>query len=148
LPKRITEIAIEFKKPPLRLFGKTRDPFEPNILILTIQPDEKIALRFNVRYPYTVSKIYSANMILNYRETFKTASHDPYERLLIDCMKGDLTLFARQDGIEAMWEVVDPIIARWEGIAPTHFPNYAAGTWGPPEADLLMEREGRRWITS
>jgi len=148
LPKQITEIAIEFKKPPLRLFGKSPDPFEPNILILTIQPDEKIALRFNVRYPYTVSQIYPANMILNYRETFNTASHDPYERLLIDCMKGDLTLFARQDGVEAMWEVVDPIITRWERIPPMHFPNYAAGTWGPPEAGLLMEREGRRWITA
>ena len=63
-------------------------------------------------------------------------------------MKGDLTLFARQDGIEVMWKIVDPIIDRWEKVPPTHFPNYPAGTWGPPEADLLMEREERYWITT
>jgi glucose-6-phosphate 1-dehydrogenase len=148
LPKRITEIAIAFKKPPLRLFGEASDQLEPNILLLTIQPDEKISLRFNVKFPYSIHKIYPANMVLNYQEIFKTVTHDPYERLLIDCMKGDLTLFARQDGVETMWEVVDPIIARWDSIVPDHFPNYAAGTWGPPEADLLMKREGRYWITT
>ncbi len=148
LSRRITEIAIVFKQPPLKLFRKTCSPLEPNILLLTIQPDEKIALRFNVKYPYSFDQIYSANMVLNYHETFKVAHHDPYERLLIDCMKGDLTLFARQDGIEAMWEIVDPIIDRWENIPPGHFPNYSAGTWGPPEADLLLEQEGRHWVTS
>jgi glucose-6-phosphate 1-dehydrogenase len=148
LPKRITEIAIAFKKPPLRLFGEASDHLEPNILLLTIQPDEKISLRFNVKFPYSIHKIYPANMVLNYHETFKTVTHDPYERLLIDCMKGDLTLFARQDGVETMWEVVDPIIARWDRIPPVHFPNYAAGTWGPQEADLLMKREGHYWITT
>jgi glucose-6-phosphate 1-dehydrogenase len=74
--------------------------------------------------------------------------HDPYERLLIDCVKGDLSLFARQDAVEAMWEIVDPIIARWESIPPREFPNYPAGTWGPPEADALMKQEGRNWITT
>ena len=87
-------------------------------------------------------------MVLNYQETFKTSPHDPYERLLIDCMKGDLTLFARQDSVETMWEIVDPIIGRWEANPPLHFPNYPAGTWGPPEADLLLEREGRHWVTT
>jgi glucose-6-phosphate 1-dehydrogenase len=148
LPKRITEIAIAFRKPPLRLFGQASDHLEPNILLLTIQPDEKISLRFNVKFPYSTHEIYPADMVLNYHETFKTIAHDPYERLLIDCMKGDLTLFARQDSIEVMWEIVDPLIARWESIPPLHFPNYSAGTWGPPEADLLMKREGRYWITT
>ncbi len=148
LPKRITEIAITFRKPPLRLFGQALDNLKPNILLLTIQPDEKISLGFNVKFPYSTNKIYPADMVLNYQETFKTIVHDPYERLLIDCMKGDLTLFARQDSVETMWEIVDPIIARWESIPPLHFPNYPAGTWGPPEADHLVKREGRYWITT
>ncbi len=147
LAKRITEIAIVFRHPPLKLLGKTPGLLEPNMLLWTIQPDEKIALRFNVKYPYSDDQIYSANMLLNYQEIFKTTYHDPYERLLIDCVKGDLSLFARQDGVEAMWKIVDPIIARWESIPPRDFPNYAAGTWGPPEADLLIKQEGRRWIT-
>jgi glucose-6-phosphate 1-dehydrogenase len=148
LPKRITEIAITFKKPPLGLFGQASGQLKPNILLLTIQPDEKISLQLNVKFPYSVHKIYPANMVLNYQETFKTITHDPYERLLIDCMKGDLTLFARQDSVEVMWEIVDPIIDRWEKVPPTHFPNYSAGTWGPPEADLLMERDECYWITT
>jgi glucose-6-phosphate 1-dehydrogenase len=148
LPRRITEIAIVFRKPPLILFGEASDRMEPNILLLTIQPDEKISLRFNVKYPYTTHNIYPADMVLNYQETFKTITHDPYERLLIDCMKGDLTLFARQDSVETMWEIVDPIIGRWEAIPPLLFPNYPAGAWGPPEADLLLKREGRQWVTT
>jgi glucose-6-phosphate 1-dehydrogenase len=148
LPKRITEIAIAFRKPPLRVFGQASNELEANILLLTIQPDEKISLRFNVKFPYSTHKIYPADMVLNYQETFKTIAHDPYERLLTDCMKGDLTLFARQDSVETMWEIVAPILASWESIPPLHFPNYPAGTWGPPEADLLMRREGRYWITT
>jgi len=148
LPKRITEIAIVFRHPPLRIFGKASDLLEPNILLWTIQPDEKIALRFNIKYPYSDDQIYSTNMVLNYQEVFKITPHDPYERLLIDCVKGDLSLFARQDAVEAMWEIVDPIIARWESVPPREFSNYAAGTWGPPEADALMKQEGRNWITT
>ena len=148
LAKRITEIAIVFRHPPLKLLGKTTGLLDPNMLLWTIQPDEKVALRFNVKYPYSDDRIYSANMLLNYRETFKTTRHDPYERLLIDCVKGDLSLFARQDGVEAMWKIVDPIIARWENTPSHDFPNYTAGGWGPPEADLLMKRDGRRWITT
>lgn len=148
MTKRITEIAVEFRQPPLRLFGQTSDALAPNTLLLTIQPDEKVSLRFNVKYPYTIGKICSANMVLDYKETFKTKPHSPYERLLIDCIKGDLTLFARQDGIEAMWEVVDPILARWESIIPYNLPNYPAGSWGPTEADLMIQREGRHWITT
>jgi glucose-6-phosphate 1-dehydrogenase len=148
LPKRITEIAIVFSRPPLKIFGKASDFLEPNILLWTIQPDEKIALRFNIKYPYSEDQIYSTSMVLNYQEVFKMTTHDPYERLLIDCVKGDLSLFARQDAVEAMWEIVDPIITRWESIPPREFPNYVAGTWGPPEADAVMKQEGRNWITT
>lgn len=147
MAKRVTEICIQLKQVPLRLFGRVCDVPEPNILILTIQPDEKISVHFGVKYPYSQNQIYSANMVFSYVETFKAKPHFPYERLLLDCLKGDLTLFVREDTVEAMWEVVDPIISRWESIAPSNFPNYAAGTWGPPEAALLLEQEGRHWIT-
>ena len=147
LARHVTEVCIQLKRLPLRLFGRTCDVMEPNILVLTIQPDETISLRFNVKYPHATNKVYPAKMVLNYRETFRTQEHPAYERLLIDCMKGDLTLFVRQDAIEAMWEVVDPIIARWDSVLPGDFPNYTAGTWGPPDARLLLETEGRCWLT-
>jgi len=147
MSKRVTEIAIQFKQPPLRLFGRTCDVLEPNILLLTIQPDERISLRFGVKYPYSPNQIYTVNMAFGYQETFKTKLQHPYDRLLLDCMKGDLTLFVREDEIEAMWDVVDPIISRWERVPPLQFPNYAAGTWGPQEAHKLLNQEGRQWIT-
>jgi glucose-6-phosphate 1-dehydrogenase len=148
LAKRLTEICIQLKQVPLRLFGRICDVPEPNILILAIQPDEKISLRFGVKYPFSNNQLYSVNMVFSYFETFKAVPHFPYERLLVDCLKGDLTLFVRQDTVEAMWEIVDPVTARWESVAPLKFPNYAAGTWGPREADVLIKREGRRWITA
>jgi glucose-6-phosphate 1-dehydrogenase len=85
-------------------------------------------------------------MDFNYEGSFDIERHYAYERLLIDCLKSDLMLFARQDGVEAMWSVVDPIISRWEAISAKNFPNYPAGTWGPKEADELLERDGRSWI--
>jgi glucose-6-phosphate 1-dehydrogenase len=148
MAKRITEICIQFKQLPLRLFGRTCDVMEPNILFLTIQPDEKISLRFSVKYPYSDNQIYTSNMVFNYRETFKTGFSSPYERLLVDCMKGDLSLFVRQDAVEAMWEIVDPIIARWESTSAPDFPNYEAGSWGPEEANALIGKSGRRWLTA
>ncbi len=147
MPKRITEICVQFKQLPLRLFGCTCDYLGPNILVLTIQPDEKISLRFGVKYPYTNNQIYSVNMVFNYNETFKTAFPPPYETLLADCMKGDLTLFVREDSVEEMWRIVDQITSRWESTSPGGFPNYDSGTWGPREADLLLNKEGRSWIT-
>jgi glucose-6-phosphate 1-dehydrogenase len=147
MAKRITEIAIQFKQPPLKLFGGTCDTLDPNILLLTIQPEEKISLSFGVKYPHSENRIHTVNMVFSYQETFQIRYDHPYERLLIDCMRGDLTLFLREDEIETMWHIVDPIIARWESIPPGRFPNYEAGTWGPVEADQLLERDGCQWIT-
>ncbi|HXX56399.1 MAG TPA: glucose-6-phosphate dehydrogenase [Thermodesulfovibrionales bacterium] len=147
MKKRVTEICIQLKRLPLQLFGRTCDSMEPNVLVLTIQPDEKISMRFMVKYPYVSNQIYSTKMVFSYREAFKTPEHPAYEQLLVDCMKGDLTPFVRQDEVELMWEIVDPIIRRWEEVTPENFPNYAAGTWGPPEAHLLLEQEDRCWIT-
>ncbi|MBZ0155415.1 MAG: glucose-6-phosphate dehydrogenase [Alphaproteobacteria bacterium] len=147
MARRVTEICLQFKQLPLRLFGRTCDVAEPNILILTIQPDEKIALRFGVKFPYSENQLYPVSMVFSYKEVFKTKIHPPYERLLMDCMKGDQTLFVREDAVEEMWSIVDPIISVWESEPPDGFPNYKAGEWGPPAAQHLLERENRRWLT-
>lgn len=147
LPKRITEICVQFKQPPLKLFGRPCDVLEPNLLAFGIQPHEEIYLRLTVKYPGMGNQPYMVNMDFNYNETFDIKSYMAYYRLLIDCMKGDLTLFARQDGVEAMWSVVDPITDRWENTPPPDFPNYAAGTWGPKTADKLISGEDRQWRT-
>ena len=148
MTRRATEVVIQFYQPPLRLFGRSCDTLDPNALVITIQPEEKISLRFGVKYPYSANQIYPIDMNFCYRDVFQTPPHPAYERLLIDCLRGDLTLFVRQDQIEAMWEVVDPILKRWDDTPPLDFPNYAAGTWGPVEAHRLLEREDRRWITT
>jgi glucose-6-phosphate 1-dehydrogenase len=145
LARRVTEISIFFKQPPLRLFSSSCEYMVPNILTLRIQPDEEISLGFGVKYPGSVNQLFSVDMTFNYEETFKKRIHPAYERLLIDCMRGDQTLFARQDAVEAMWSVVDPIIKIWQGIRIKDFPNYASGTWGPPSSDELIKRDGHQW---
>lgn len=147
LKKRITEISIHFKQPPLSLFGSDCENREPNVLVLGVQPHEEITLHIGAKYPGIGNKIYPVNMKFNYERDISNGFHFalPYERLLLDCMKGDQTLFARQDGIEAMWTVVDPIIKRWEENPERGFPNYDAGTWGPQKADDLIKKDGRQW---
>ncbi len=144
LRKRATVISIFFRQPPLALFGKTCDILKPNALRLGIQPHENISLCMSVKYPGIENQPYNVTMDFHYDKAFEVERHSAHERLILDCLKGDLTLFARQDGVEAMWTIVDPIIRRWEEIAPG-FPNYAAGSWGPPEADALLERDGCSW---
>jgi glucose-6-phosphate 1-dehydrogenase len=147
LKKRITEISIHFKQPPLRLFRSTCEIREPNLLVLGVQPHEEISLMLGVKHPGIGNQLYPVNMSFNYEKDLQGDVHFPlpYERLLLDCMKGDQTLFARQDGIEAMWTIVDPIIERWENSPAPNFPNYKAGSWGPEKADELLRREGRQW---
>jgi len=147
MAKKITEICIQFKQPPLRMFKNVCDTFEQNLLIITIEPKEKIAIRFGVKVPHTYKHTYPVNMDFIYDDVFKDRIHSPYERLLLDCLDGDLTLFARQDEIEAMWNVVDTAIARIEKNPQKDFPNYKAGTWGPEEADLLLKKDKKIWFT-
>ncbi|MBI3008188.1 MAG: glucose-6-phosphate dehydrogenase [Candidatus Omnitrophica bacterium] len=148
MAKAITEICIQFKQPPIRLLGRDCDVIEANQLILSIQPDEEICLRLNVKYPGIGNTPHTINLDFNYEKSFNIKRRLAYERLLIDCIKGDLTLFARQDGVEAMWAVVDPIIKYWEENPAQDFPNYAAGTWGPKEAEELMKEDNRKWRLS
>lgn len=147
LARRVTEICVQFRQPPLRLFGRTCDVLEPNLLVLTIQPEEGIRLRFGVKNPGSANQIAPVNVHFTYRGSFSVAPPEPYGKLLLDCIKGDLTLFERQDGVEAMWSIVDPLVARWEQVAPADFPNYRAGTWGPAAAAGLLAGTGRRWLT-
>ncbi len=144
LAKRITEIAIQFKQAPLRLFERASpDGIEPNLLVIRIQPDEGISLRFGAKFPGPAVHVRPVNMDFRYATSFGMASASAYERLLLDCMLGDATLFARNDAVEAAWAVVNPILQVWEKDPRARFPNYAAGTWGPPEANQLLA--GGEW---
>jgi glucose-6-phosphate 1-dehydrogenase len=144
LPKRVTEIAIQFKQAPQLLFSGVAEQMEPNVLVIRIQPDEGITLKFGAKVPGQVTRIRWVNMDFRYGSSFGVAPPEAYERLLLDCILGDSTLYARRDMTERGWEIVMPILERWEETQPD-FPNYEAGTWGPKEADELIERDGRRW---
>ncbi|HKG56986.1 MAG TPA: glucose-6-phosphate dehydrogenase, partial [Candidatus Limnocylindrales bacterium] len=145
LPKRATEIAIQFKDVPHRLFRESRTDPEPNLLAMRIQPDEGIMLRFGAKIPGLGIDVRSVTMDFAYGSAFAVDSPDAYETLILDALLGDASLFTRADEVEEAWGIVDPIIDSWaDGDAPD-FPNYDAGTWGPEAADELLAREGRRW---
>ena len=145
LPKRATEIAIQFKDVPHRLFAAAQSNPEPNLLAIRIQPDEGIVLRFGSKVPGLGLDIRTVNMDFTYGSAFSTDAPEAYETLLLDAMLGDASLFTRADEVEAAWATVTPILDSWlDGPGPA-FPNYDAGTWGPAESDRLMERDGRRW---
>ncbi len=149
LSKRITEISIQFKLPPLLLFkdahGKGGEGIRPNVLSMRIQPDEGITLQFGAKVPGPTMTISKVNMDFSYAEAFGKSSANGYERLLLDAMLGDATLFAHRDGVEATWALITPILQGWAKDPVKDFPNYAAGTWGPSAADALLESEGRKW---
>jgi len=146
LPTRTTQIAIQFKRAPFVLFRKTAvDRLVPNRLVLHLQPDEGISLSFGAKIPGPVVQIGDVNMSFNYTDYFNATPQTGYERLLYDCMLGDATLFQRSDMVETAWHVVAPVLDVWEALPPRKFPNYAAGTWGPPEADELLAKDHRHW---
>ncbi len=146
LAARDTEIAIQFKRPPFVLFRKTGvDELMRNRLVLHIQPDEGISVRFGAKVPGSIMNIGAVDMDFDYEDYFGDTPSTGYERLLHDCMVGDATLFQRADQVEAGWAVVDPIQKAWSEQPPANFPNYAAGSWGPDEADELLRRDGREW---
>jgi glucose-6-phosphate 1-dehydrogenase len=149
LAKRVTEITIQFKQPPLLLFkdaeGKGGEGIKPNVLSMRIQPDEGISLRFGAKVPGPSMTIGSVNMDFSYAEAFGKSSANGYERLLLDAMLGDGTLFAHRDGVEATWSLITPILESWAKDPIKDLPNYAAGTWGPATADAMLKSDGRRW---
>jgi glucose-6-phosphate 1-dehydrogenase len=146
LARRDTEIAIQFRRAPFVLFRDTPvEQLAPNLLVLHIQPDEGISLRFGAKVPGPQVHLGAVDMSFAYEDYFGKEPSTGYERLLYDLMIGDATLFRRADMVEAGWNVVEPILDVWNALPPRNFPNYAAGTWGPREADELMARDHRRW---
>jgi glucose-6-phosphate 1-dehydrogenase len=144
LQKDVTEISIQFKDVPHRLFTETDAPLQPNVLVIRIQPNEGITLRFGAKLPGQAMRIRQVNMDFRYGSSFGVKSPEAYERLLLDCLLGDSTLYARRDMVERGWEIVEPILKAWKQPA-TDFPNYEAGSWGPADVFQLIERDGRRW---
>jgi glucose-6-phosphate 1-dehydrogenase len=148
LAKRATEITIQFKQPPQLLFkgqsGSCKE-LQPNLITMRIQPDEGISLRFGAKVPSPNMEICPVIMDFNYAEAFGKSSANGYERLLLDAMLGDATLFAHRDGVEATWTLLTPILEQWAAGKPKGFPNYASGTWGPESGDELLARDGRAW---
>jgi glucose-6-phosphate 1-dehydrogenase len=145
LPKRATEIAIQFKEVPHRLFRESAVEPDPNLLAIRIQPDEGIMLRFGAKVPGLGIDVRSVNMDFTYGSAFSVDSPDAYETLILDALLGDASLFTRADEVEGAWAIVTPIIEAWASEPAPDFPNYEAGSWGPEEADELLAREGRRW---
>jgi glucose-6-phosphate 1-dehydrogenase len=146
LPKRVSEVAVRFKAPPFRMFQNVApDAIEANVLSLRIQPDEGISLRFEAKVPGTELRLRPVNMDFHYGSSFGEAQPEAYETLLLDAMVGDPMLFARWDMVETAWELTTPLLEYWESHAPTGFPNYAAGSWGPADADEFVARDGRDW---
>ncbi len=145
LPSRVTEVALQFQRPPhLPIPNRQLTELQPDALILRIQPDEGIALRFGAKVPGHSFRVRSASMDFSYDKTFREESPEAYERLLLDALIGDTTLFIRSDEVEQCWRIVDPILERWaEDTGP--IPTYEAASWGPTEANRLIERSGRSW---
>ncbi|HEX5589608.1 MAG TPA: glucose-6-phosphate dehydrogenase [Candidatus Limnocylindrales bacterium] len=145
LPKRATEIAIQFREVPHRLFKDAAVDPEPNVLAIRVQPDEGILLRFGSKVPGLGLDIRTVTMDFTYGSAFSVDSPDAYETLILDAMLGDASLFTRADEVEAAWSIATPIVESWLDAPAPDFPNYAAGTWGPEAAEALIERDGRRW---
>lgn len=145
LPKRATEIAIQFNSPPGVLFQQQQKQYEPNVLAIRIQPDEGTALKINCKVPGPASPIQPVKMDFRYGSYFGMSPPEAYERLILDCMIGDSTLFAREDEVFNSWHLLDPVLERWTQTEAKTFPNYQAGTWGPEAADIMIERDGHKW---
>ena len=145
LPRRETTIAIEFKRAPHPPFEElAAEGLQPNVLLVHVQPDEGVSLAIGAKVPGQGLTIRTVHMDFLYGGAFRTGLPEAYERLILDAMRGDATLFTRIDEVEEQWSLVDTIVAAWARDRPA-FPNYAAGTWGPPSADELLKRDGRSW---
>jgi glucose-6-phosphate 1-dehydrogenase len=153
LPKRVTEVTIQYRQPPLLLFqeaahpGHTaRDAVEPNRLTLRIQPEEGISLRVGLKPPGPRISLVPAHLGFSYQHTFGVEPAEAYERLLLDCMLGDATLFIRRDEVETAWALVTPVLEAWAAAHRTGLTYYPAGSWGPKEADRFIQADGREWV--
>jgi len=145
LARRETTIAIQFKRAPHPPFEElAAEGLRPNVLLINIQPDEGVSLAIGAKVPGQGLQIRTVHMDFLYGGAFRTDMPEAYERLVLDCMRGDSTLFTREDEVTEQWQLVDAIVAAWRRDRPS-FPNYPAGTWGPPSSDDLLQRDGRTW---
>lgn len=147
MKRKVSEVVVEFKCPPHMMFDRESDEcFTPNVLSLCIQPDEGIHLKFEAKIPGSYQETQSVDMEFHYRSSFGDAPlPDAYERLLLDALVGDASLFTRSDEIEAAWELIDPVLRHWEAETPPNVAIYEPGSMGPIEADEFMSRDGRMW---
>lgn len=146
LPKRITEISVWFKRPPELLFkGRQISALDPNVLTIQVQPKEGISLSVNSKPPGPRLRARRVEMDFSYHHSFGVASPEAYERLLLDAMRGDATLFTRDDEIEEAWAVLEPVFASWRSSTPPQLHEYQAGSWGPESFNELLRRDGREW---
>ena len=153
LPKRATEIAIQFRVPPIGLFERrhlagaqqTNERIAPNVMVLHLQPDEGISLKFDAKTPGMTMEVQPVKMNFHYGSSFARPSPEAYERLLLDALIGDSTLFTRNDEVDAAWEFITSILDGWNELPPPQFPNYAAGEWGPAEAARLFQPGEGAW---
>jgi len=148
MPKRTTEIAIQFRRPPLQIFRKvSASSIAPNLLIVNVQPDEGISVRFEAKLPGSRMQLAPVMMNFRYGSAFGVAVPEAYETLLLDAMLGDPTLYARHDFVEDSWALITPAHQAWKAAAAREIPTYEAGVWGPAEADAMMAADGRAWRT-
>jgi glucose-6-phosphate 1-dehydrogenase len=145
LARKSSEIAIRFRSIPHRLFGEIGDSIDNNVLVMKIQPEEGISLRFSAKVPGPKMHIRSVSMDFNYGTGFGVVSAPAYERLIGDAMRGDATLFTRWDAVETAWRIVLPVLERWRNAVDESFPNYSAGSQGPPPSDRMLAADGREW---
>ena len=150
LKQRYTEISVQFKQPPMMIFNRAGagncGPIQPNVITMRIQPDEGISLRFGAKVPSTQNmSVCPVTMDFDYDKAFGKSSANGYERLLLDAMLGDQTLFAHRDGVETTWALYTPILEAWADKKPQTFPNYAAGSLGPECSDELLKKDGHSW---
>jgi len=146
LARRVSEIAVQFQRPPLLFFRNTPvEHLSRNVIVIRIHPDEGISLRFGAKIPGPVVRMGNVAMEFRTKDAFGANPSTGYETLLYDAIKGDATLFQREDQIEAGWNVVEPVLRAWESGTPSSFPNYPSGSWGPAEAEAMLARDGRRW---
>ncbi|NER23652.1 MAG: glucose-6-phosphate dehydrogenase [Symploca sp. SIO1B1] len=146
LPKKVSEISIQFRDVPLMIFKSAAQQTSPNVLTMRLQPNEGISLRFEAKMPGPDLRTRTVDMDFSYGSSFGMATADAYNRLLLDCMLGDQTLFTRADEVEEAWRVVTPALSAWDAPSdPASVPQYEAGTWEPSEAENLINQDGRRW---
>jgi glucose-6-phosphate 1-dehydrogenase len=147
LPAKVSEVSILFHSPPHQFFPSAAvESWQPNRIVIRIQPEEGIGTRIQVKQPGTRMLLGAAEMRFRYHEAFRTPAPEAYETLLLDVIRGDATLFMRADQIESAWQVVTPILEAWESVPATDFSDYTAGTWGPESADQMVARQRHSWL--